>query len=88
MITKKHLIIRYYIRMISDLKDLIGIDIFPEFIDAIDIIFYFGYNFMNESDYVQTIDDLLEINRIDINDELFEKVCDVIIDFIRLLKQL
>ena len=43
---------------------------------------------MNESEYCQAIDDILEINNIFLDDELFEKVCDIIIDFLILLKQL
>ena len=88
MITKKSLLINNYFKMISDLKLLIGINIFPDFEDSIDILFYFNYNFIKNNEYVQAIDDILEINKIIINDELFEKVCDIIIQFINLLKSL
>ena len=86
MITKKFLLINNYIKMIYDLKLLIGINIFPEFEDSIDILFYFNYNFIKNNEYVQAIDDILEIHKIIINDELFEKVWDIIIQFINLLK--
>ena len=43
---------------------------------------------MNESEYCQAIDDILEINNIELDDEAFEKVCDIVIDFLILLKQL
>jgi hypothetical protein len=88
MTTKKSLIIIKYLEVVDKIKLIIGKNIFPDFIDAIDIIFYFTYNFMNESGYCQTIDDILEINNIFLDDELFEKVCDIVIDFIILLKQL
>ena len=88
MTTKKSLIIIKYLKVVEEIKQITGKNIFPDFIDAIDIIFYFGYTFMNESEYCQAIDDILEINNIFLDDELFEKVCDIIIDYLNLLKQL
>ena len=43
---------------------------------------------MKESEYCQVIDDILEINNIFLDYEVFEKVCDVVIEFIILLNQL
>ena len=88
MTTKKSLIIIKYLKLVEEIKLITGKNIFPEFIDAIDIIFYFGYSFMKESEYCQVIDDLLELNNIYLDDEVFEKVCDLVIDFIILLNQL
>ena len=88
MTTKKSLIIIKYLKLVEEIKLITGKNIFPEFIDAIVIIFYFGYNFMKESEYCQVIDDILEINNIFLDDEVFEKVCDLVIDFIILLNQL
>ena len=88
MTTKKSLIIIKYLKLVEEIKLITGKNIFPEFIDAIDIIFYFGYSFMKESEYCQVIDDLLELNNIFLDDEVFEKVCDVVIEFIILLNQL
>ena len=88
MTTKKSLIIIKYLKLVEQIEIITGKNIFPEFIDAIDIIFYFGYNFMKESEYCQVIDDILEINNIYLDDEVFEKVCDVVIEFIILLNQL
>lgn len=88
MTTKKSLIIIKYLKLVEEIKLITGKNIFPEFIDAIDIIFYFGYSFMKESEYCQVIDDILEINNIFLDDEVFEKVCDVVIEFIILLNQL
>ena len=88
MTTKKSLIIIKYLKLVEEIKLITGKNIFPEFIDAVDIIFYFGYNFMKESEYCQVIDDILEINNIYLDDEVFEKVCDLVIDFIILLNQL
>jgi hypothetical protein len=88
MTTKKSLIIIKYLKVVEEIKQITGKNIFPDFHDAIDIIFYFGYNFMKESEYCQVIDDILEINNIFLDDEVFEKVCDVVIEFIILLNQL
>ena len=88
MTTKKSLIIIKYLKLVEEIKLITGKNIFPEFIDAIDMIFYFGYSFMKESEYCQVIDDILELNNIYLDDEVFEKVCDVVIEFIILLNQL
>ena len=88
MISKRKLIITEYLKMNNELINNIQQSIFPDFNDVIDLIFYFNYNFMVESQYVQTIDNILEINKIQIDDVLFEKVCDLIIDFLNLLKRL
>ena len=88
MISKKRLIIREYLKMNEDLKPLIEKSIFPDFWDVIDIIFYFNYNFLKPDGDVQAIDDILEINNINIDDELFGRVCDIIIDFLNLLRSL
>ena len=88
MISKKNFIISQYLKMNSQLNVYINQNIFPDFIDVVDLIFYFNYNFIDQSQYVQTIDNILEINKIVIDDDQFGKVCDLIIDFINLLKRL
>ncbi len=87
MISKRNLIISQYLQMNSQLNNYIQQNVFPDFTDVIDLIFYFNYNFIDQSQYVQTIDNILEINKIEI-DELFGKVCDLIIGFVILLKRL
>ena len=74
--------------MKSQLNIYIQQNVFPDFTDVIDLIFYFNYNFIDQSQYVQTIDNILEINKIEIDDELFGQVCDSIIGFVNLLKRL
>ena len=88
MVNKKSLIIEQYLKMIKDIETLIEKYIFPEFWDVIDIIFYFNYNFLKPDEDVQTIDNMLEINKIDIDDDVFGRVCDIIIDFLNLLRSL
>jgi len=88
MVNKKSLIIEQYLKMIKDIETLIEKNIFPEFWDVIDIIFYFNYNFLKPDEDVQTIDNMLEINKIDIDDDVFGRVCDIIIEFLNLLRSL
>jgi hypothetical protein len=64
MVNKKSLIIEQYLKMIKDIETLIEKNIFPEFWDVIDIIFYFNYNFLKPDEDVQTIDNMLEINKL------------------------
>ena len=45
--------------MISNLKLFIGINIFPEFEDSIDILFYLQYTFIKKKKSVQAIDYIL-----------------------------
>ena len=88
MVSKKSLIIEQYLKMNKDIITLIEKNIFPEFWDVIDIIFYFNYNFLKPDEDVQTIDNILEINNIDIDDDVFGNVCDIIINFLNLLRTL
>ena len=46
MVTKKKLIIEKYLLMVEQLRKILNVDIFPEFNDVVDILFYFQYNFM------------------------------------------
>ena len=88
MITKKDLIITQYLKMNYDLKHYTQQNIFPDFYDVVDILFYFQYNFMMVEHPPEKIEDLLLIHNIVLDDERFGKVCDLIIDFINLLSRL
>ena len=44
MISKKQLIIRKYLLMVEQLRKILNVDIFPEFYDVVDILFYFQLN--------------------------------------------
>ena len=86
MITKKHLIIEKYLLMVKELKKILLIDIFPEFYDAVDILFYFQYNFMMVEHSPEKIEDLLLINNINLDDNTFGNVSEIIIEFLFLLQ--
>ena len=88
MKTKKVLIIEKYLLMVEQLRKILTIDIFPEFYDVIDILFYFNYNFLMVDHTAEKIEDILEINNISLDDNEFGIVCDIILDFIILLRSL
>ena len=88
MTTKKKFIYMQFLKLNNDLFVLTNKYIFPDFIDVIDILFYFSYNLLDPNKQIQVIDDILEINNVEIDDEHFGKVCDLIIDFVNLLNGL
>jgi hypothetical protein len=88
MITKKQLIIRKYLLMVKQLKKILHVDIFPEFTNVIDILFYFQYSFMMCNHPPEKIEDLLEINNIKLDDNTFGDVSEIILDFIFLLQSI
>ena len=68
---------------------MLKINLFPDFIDVIDVIINFYYYFIKFLQQVQFIEDILEINNVVIKeDEVFAKVCDIIIAFINLIIKL
>ena len=86
MTTKKKLIIRKYLLMVEQLRKILNLDIFPEFYDVVDILFYFQYNFMMVPHPPEKIEDLLEINNIKLDDNTFGDVSEIIMEFIFLLQ--
>jgi hypothetical protein len=86
MISKKQLIIKKYLLMVEQLRKILNIDIFPEFYDVVDILFYFQYSFMMVQHPPEKIEDLLEINNIKLDDNTFGDVSEIILDFIFLLQ--
>ena len=75
MKTKKVLIIEKYLLMVEQLRKILTIDIFPEFYDVIDILFYFNYNFILVEHTAERIEDILQINNIQLEDNDFGNVC-------------
>jgi len=88
MTTKKKFIYMQFLKLNNDLFVYTNKYIFPDFIDVIDILFYFSYNLFDPNKQIQVIDDILEINNVEIDDLHFGKVCDLIIDFVNLLNGL
>ena len=90
MNNRKTLIIKEYFIMINKLKELHIINIFPDFNNVTDIIFYFSYNFIMDCQHIpEKIEEILELNNYKIDDDNeFGIVCDIIIKFINLLNSL
>jgi hypothetical protein len=90
MTSRRSLIIRSYLKMIKKLKELSILNIFPDFDNVTDIIFYFSYNFVMNCQHIpEKIEEILELNNYKIeDDEYFGQVCDPIIEFINLLDSL
>ena len=90
MNSRRSIIIRGYLTMIKKLKELSIINIFPDFDNVNDIIFYFSYNFVFNCNHIpEKIEEILELNNYKIeDDEYFGQVCDIIIECINLLNSL
>ena len=90
MNNRKSIIIKEYFIMINKLKELGIINIYPDFDNVTDIIFYFSYNFVLNCNHIpEKIEETLEINNYKIEDDNeFGKVCDIIINFINVLNSL
>lgn len=88
MPTRRSIIISSYLKLSKELKQNYKFQFFPDFDSVIDIVFFITYTFPNENNYVQTIDDILELDHIELDDKTFSTVCDLIIDFIDLVKSL
>ena len=90
MTSRKSLIIKNYLIMIKKLKELFIFNLFPDFENVTDIIFYFSYNFVLNCNHIpEKIEEILELNNYKIEDDkYFGEVCDIIIEFINLLDSL
>ena len=86
MISKKQLIIRKYLLMVEQLRKILNVDIFPEFTDVVDILFYFQYSFLMVQHPPEKIEDLLEINNYKLDDNAFGDVSEIIMELILLLQ--
>ena len=74
--------------MTEEVRKILLIVIFPEFYDLIDMSFYYNYNFILVEHTAERIEDILQINNIQLEDNDFGNVCDIILDFIILLRTL
>ena len=92
-ITRKDLIIDKYLLLKEDLKNFVVDDsVFPSLnnYELSDIIFGLNYYFPKggENNYVDTIERLMRDKNININDNDFSDVVNIIIDFINFLNNI
>jgi predicted nucleic acid-binding protein len=92
MTTKKDLLIHMYQYLKTELEVYIDGSLFPSLddYDITDIIFYLNLYFPKggEQEYINTIEKLMKQKQIDINDDDFTTVVNLIIDFINFLNNL
>jgi len=92
MTTKKDLLIHMYQYLKTELEVYIDGSLFPSLddYDITDIIFYLNLYFPKggEQEYINTIEKLMKQKQIDINDNDFTTVVNLIIDFINFLNNL
>jgi len=92
MTTKRDLIVQRYQHLKSELQNYIDGSLFPSLddYDITDIIFYLNLYFAKgrEYEYIDTIEKLMKQKQIDINDDDYTTVVNLIIDFINFLNNL
>ena len=90
--TKKDLIIENYLLLKSSLENYIDSNLFPSLddYDITDIIYYLNLYFpKNKSEqYINTIEKLIKQKKIDIDDDDFSTIVNLIIDFINFLNNI
>ena len=70
MSSRRSIIIKEYFIMINKLKELNINNIFPDFSSVVDIIFYFSYNFLMNTQHIpEKIEEILELNNYIIEDD-------------------
>ena len=85
MTTKKEVLIKKYIDYQNEVKKIINCSILPSLddFDILDILLYFNLYFnIGQSNYEKTIYDIIEMNKLDINDTDLKKVMPLTIDLI------
>ena len=88
MTTKKEVLIKKYIEYQNEVKKIIDCSILPSLddFDILDILLYFNLYFnIGSSNYEKTIYDIIEMNKLDINDTDLKKVMPLTIDLIEWL---
>ena len=88
MTTKKEILIKKYIEYQNEVKRNIDCSILPSLndFDILDILLYFNLYFnIGQSNYEKTIYEIIEMNKLDINDTDLIKVMPLTIDLIEWL---
>ena len=92
MQTRKELISEKYINLKTELENYIDSNLFPSLDDyeITDIIYYLNLYFPKnqEEEYINTIEKLMKQKQINITDDDFSTVVNLIIDFINFLNNI
>ena len=85
MTTKKEILIKKYIDYQNQVKQIINVTILPslEDFDILDILLYFNLYFnIGQPNYEQTINDIIEMNNLKIDNNDLQKFIPLTIDLI------
>jgi hypothetical protein len=88
MTTKKEILIKKYIDYQNQMKQIIDCNILPSLddFDILDILLYFNLYFnIGQPDYKKVIEDIIEINKLNINENDLNKVMPITLDLIEWL---
>ena len=88
MTTKKEILIKKYIDYQNQIKNIIDCNIMPSLddYDILDILLYFNLYFnIGQPDYKKVIEDIIEINKLDIDENDLNKVMPITLDLIEWL---
>ena len=88
MTTKKEVLIKKYIDYQNQMKQIIDCNILPSLddFDILDILLYFNLYFnIGQPDYKKVIEDIIEINKLNINENDLNKVMPITLDLIEWL---
>ena len=85
MTTKKEVLIKKYMDYQNQVKQIIDCNILPslEDFDILDILLYFNLYFNNgQLDYKKVIDDIIDLNKLNINENDLQMVMPLTLDLI------
>ena len=88
MTTKKEILIKKYFDYQNQMKQIIDCNILPSLddFDILDILLYFNLYFnIGQPDYKKVIEDIIEINKLDIDENDLNKVMPITLDLIEWL---
>jgi hypothetical protein len=88
MTTKKEILIKKYFDYQNQMKQIIDCNILPSLddFDILDILLYFNLYFnIGQPDYKKVIEDIIEINKLNINENDLNKVMPITLDLIEWL---
>ena len=88
MTTKKEILIKKYIDYQNQMKQIIDCNILPSLddFDILDILLYFNLYFnIGQPDHKKVIQDIIELNKLDIDENDLNKVMPITLDLIEWL---
>jgi hypothetical protein len=90
MTTRKQVITEQYNTLVLQLKEYITEPVFPSLdeIDVCDLLFYFNAFFLTNDNYEDMIEGLLKIKKIDVTDEQFCSIVNLVTPFLDMIREM